>query len=133
MKLKTLPWIAIVRSAALTVITWAIVSAALWFAAQSFPAIETVFSLFLRQPMNLISNLGIGILLGVLAFTLLDNSEGRLTVPMMWFLVLAVTVGMVFYEYVPIRLYRLLAVNFNQPTLVGLVLGVFWKGRRYWR
>ncbi len=130
--LKSTPWLAIGRAAFLAVVAWAFLSALLWIASQSIPIFASLLNLLLGQPISLLTNVIIGVGIGGLATLRLEKSEQILNTTSLWCLVVAVTVGMLIYDYFPIGIYRLI-IRFNQPTLIGLMLGVFWKGRKYWR
>lgn len=131
--LKSFPWFSIIKSSFIAVLAWAILSYLLWLASQSVPAINEFFSLILTQPFNLLTSLGVGFLIGTFALFVFDRFEKRHTIAQLWFLVLSLTIGLLFYELFPIRVYRLLAIKFSQMLLIGLILGIFVSGRRWWR
>lgn len=121
------------RSAFLAVFAWALVSCFLWFSAQSIPAISSMLSLLWATPMNVISNVGVGFLIGAFALFLLEKNERLLNFTQLWILVIFAVVGLFFYHWFPFRIYRILGFTFSQYSVIGLVLGIFLCGRKHWR
>jgi hypothetical protein len=87
----------------------------------------------LRFPWSLLVMSGVGIGIGALAVILVETLCPRLAIhsSTLWALVLCLLLGL----WIKLLLYLpgLFVVSFSQSLLVGLVLGVFGKGRRYWR
>lgn len=83
-----------------------------------------IFSLFT------IGAIGLGI--GALAVFLLETVEKRVFINagVLWALILCLIIGLIIRSYIPIPA---LLTDINQMQLVGIILGVFWKGKRYWR
>lgn len=83
-----------------------------------------IFSLFT------IGAIGVGI--GALAVFLLETVEKRVFINagVLWALILCLIIGLIIRSYIPIPA---LLTDINQMQLVGIILGVFWKGKRYWR
>lgn len=94
---------------------------------------KQLLSEWLRFPWSLLVGVGVGIGIGALAVILVETLLPRLTLhaSTLWALVLCLLLGL----WIKLLLYLpgLFVVSFSQSLLVGLVLGVFWKGRRYWR
>ena len=131
--LKSIPWFSIIKSSFIAVLGWACLSYLLLFISQTVPPIQGFLSLFLMQPVNLLTSLGVGFLIGAFALFLFERFEKYLTVTQLWFLVLASAIGMFFYEWFPIRIYRLLGISFSQAMLIGIILGIFISGKKHWR
>ncbi len=131
--LKSIPWLSILKSSFLAVLGWALISCLLWIGSQNIPALQAFFTLLLAQPMNLMTNIGVGFLIGAFALFLFEKSERLLTVTQLWFLVLFLAIGMLVYKLFPFPIYRLLAISYSQATLIGIILGIFLCGKKHWR
>ena len=77
-----------------------------------------------------ISAIGVGI--GALAVFLLETLKKQVFINagVLWSLILCLIVGLIIRSYIPIPAFL---TDVNQLQLVGVILGVFWKGKRYWR
>lgn len=77
-----------------------------------------------------ISAIGGGI--GALAVFLLETLKKQVFINagVLWALILCLIVSLIIRNYIPILAFL---TNINQLQLVGMILGVFWKGKRYWR
>lgn len=131
--LKSIPWFSIIKSSFIAVVGWACLSFVLQSVSQLVAPIQGLLSLFQSQPLNLLTSIGVGFLIGAFALFLFERFEKYLTVTQLWFLVLASALGMFFYEWFPIRIYRLLGISFSQAMLIGIILGIFVSGKRHWR
>jgi hypothetical protein len=131
--LKSIPWLSLLKSSALAVIGWALVSTLLYFGNQYVPGLQGFFALLLAPPMNLITNTLVGCLIGAFSLFLLEKSERFLNTTHLWFLVLALAIGMLVYTWSPFRIYRLLGISYSQGTLIGIILGIFGFGNKHWR
>lgn len=82
--------------------------------------------------LSLLTVGAIGAGIGALAVFLLETLENRISinVSVLWSLILCLVIGLIIRNYLPIPA---LLTDVNQIQLVGIILGVFWKGRRYWR
>ncbi len=83
-----------------------------------------IFSLFT------IGAIGIGI--GALAVFLLETIKKQVFINagVLWSLILCLIIGLIIRSYIPIPA---VFTDVNQMQLIGIILGVFWKGKRYWR
>lgn len=130
--MKSIPWLSLLKSSALAVIGWALVSALLYFGNQHVPGLQGFFALLLAPPMNLLTNIAVGCLIGAFSLFLLEKSERSLNTKKLWFLVLALAVGMLVYKWFPFPIYRLLGISYSQATLIGIIFGIFGFGNRHW-
>ena len=131
--MKSIPWLSLLKSAFLAVFGWALVSALLWMGNQNIPALQSFFALLLAPPMNLMTNIGVGALIGIFSLVLLEKSERFLSVSQLWLLVLFLAVGMLVYRWFPFPIYRLLGISYSQATLFGIIMGIFGFGHKHWR
>ncbi len=83
-----------------------------------------IFSLFT------IGAIGVGI--GALSVFLLETIKKLIFINagVLWSLILCLIIGLIIRSYIPIPA---LLTDVNQIQLIGIILGVFWKGKRYWR
>lgn len=87
----------------------------------------------LFQPITaLITLVLIGALMGALAVYLLEvlPPHTAINAGVLWAQVGCLLVGLALLSLVPLVGALL---NFNQGMLIGILLGVFWRGKRYWR
>jgi hypothetical protein len=129
------PWGSILRTTALTTLVGAFVNSLLYVIHQHIAVGETALNFLRQPPLGMLTYIGIGYLLGALGLVLFDRNEKGIGIYIstLWFLILALIVGLLTYDLLPIRIYRLWFPLFNQVTLIGLVLGVFWTGKKFWR
>ncbi len=82
--------------------------------------------------LSLLTVGAIGAGIGALALFLLETLEKCISInaSVLWSLILCLVIGLIIRNYIPIPA---LLTAVNQIQLVGIILGVFWKGKRYWR
>lgn len=82
--------------------------------------------------LSLLTVGAIGAGIGVLAVFLLETIEKRIYInaSVLWSLILCLVIGLMIRNYIPIPA---LLTDVSEIQLFGIILGVFWKGRRYWR
>jgi hypothetical protein len=133
-RLATLPWLTLWQNALLTVviaialdILLLLASYNLWLAIPGSGRFLSSGGLF-RLLLSLLAAAGIG----ALAVMLMERffSHTRLDSGTLWALVGCL--ALLLYGYSLLPLPRLL-VGFSYPQFVGLLLGLFSKGRRHWR
>ncbi len=142
-QLRYLPWrsLAIIAS-----ITFAIVIAIellLWMlfnqlaqGTQSNVTRTLVFARYLPFLIFLIGSAsGLGV--GALAVFLLETLDKQVFINagVLWALILCLIIGLMIRVYIPIPNVNIpiILVGANIIQLTGIVVGVFWKGKRYWR
>ena len=103
------------------------------WAYQAIPPLNAVLSIFLRYPVNLITKIGVGFVVGAFALLLYAKPSRDLSTVQLWCLVLFSAIGMFVYDFSLIRPYRLLGLNFGPFMLAGIVAGIFLCGRKSWR
>lgn len=95
--------------------------------------IVRILAATLYSPILSLFTIGaIGIGIGALAVFLLETVEKRVFINagVLWALILCLIIGLIIRSYIPIQA---LLTDVDQMQLVGIILGVFWKGKRYWR
>ena len=94
-------------------------------------AIGQALTLLFNGPLGILVSFAIPIGIGALAVYLLENLYRlRIDTGVLWALVLCLAVCLVVRSLLPIRK---ALVEMNEIQLIGIAIGVFWKGRPYWR
>jgi hypothetical protein len=131
-QLKYLPWFQLALTGFATALIVFIVEVLLAVSAQAIPGVASVLQVLFSPLLALIMEFAIAFGIGILAVYWLEKVYPRLVIStgVLWALVLCTVLAILVKSFLP------LAVNFvqlNQILLVGILVGVFWKGRRYWR
>ncbi len=137
-QLKYLPWRSLFIIAGMTFIIVTTIELLLWLTYNQLDqgtqfAILNLLAATLYSPLLSLLTVGaIGVGIGALGVFLLETLEKRVFINagVLWSLILCLIIGLVIRNYIPIPA---LLTGVNQMQLVGIILGVFWKGKRYWR
>ena len=131
-RLKLLPWREMLQIAAL--VNCIVVGLELflvwgWIQSEVF---GKIFTLLFGSPLGILIPFAIAVGMGALAVYFLEywQQQFLLNRTTLWVLVLCVLLGLVLKSFLPIP--PLLA-NLSEESLIGVTVGVFWKGRPYWR
>lgn len=129
--LKFLPWLTLFQVAALAT-GLAFVVEILLIVGTQFPAINQLLELLFQPPLALFVLLAAAVGLGALSMLILERFYQRVVIntSVLWALILCVMVMLM------ARSLLQLPVLFLAPdytTLMGVLLGVFWQGKAYWR
>lgn len=97
-----------------------------------FQVVNILRATLYSPALSLLTVGAIGAGIGALAVFLLETLEKRISInaSVLWSLILCLVIGLIVRNYIPIPA---LLTDVNQIQLVGIILGVFWKGKRYWR
>ena len=126
---KQQPWLPLSKVAALTTVLVAVLeNLFIWVLTQS----ETFRLLLFSRPLAIIWFMAAAIGVGVLGVYICERWQSQvfLKTSSLWALVLCLIVGLLLKSQLPI-LPGL--VGFSMNAVIGVILGVFWKGRPYWR
>ena len=131
-RLKLLPWREMLQIAAL--VNCIVVGLELflvwgWIQSEVF---GKIFTLLFGSPLGILIPFAIAVGMGALAVYFLEywQQQFLLNRTTLWVLVLCVLLGLVLKSFLPIP--PLLA-SLSEEALIGVLVGVFWKGRPYWR
>lgn len=132
-RLKFLPWVALLQVALVTV---AIATAFDVVISQIFVAIPValgVLTKVLSSPLSLLIELAIAVGIGALGVAILERWFQRIPITnaSLWALVPCLALWLLLLSFLPISLALMPQISIFQ--IVGTALGVFWKGRSYWR
>lgn len=142
-KLKYIPWRSLFIIAGITFAITTAIEILLWLLfnqldrdSQSEIVRTLVFAPYL--PFLIFStSFASGIGIGALAVYLLETIDKQvfITASVLWSLILCLLVGLVVRSYLPIPdvPIPLILIGTSSLHLISIVLGVFWKGKRYWR
>ncbi|EGJ33981.1 MULTISPECIES: hypothetical protein [Moorena] len=129
---KQQPWLALSKVAAFTtVLVVALENLLIWVLTQS-EIFRPVSVLLFSRPLVIIWFFAATIGVGVLGVYICERWQSQLLLntSSLWALVLCLIVGLLLKSQLPIPPGL---VGFSMNSLIGVILGVFWKGRPYWR
>lgn len=131
-QLKYLPWLALAQAAALAVFLVVVLDVLLQLAYGRSEIVRQVLEILFGQPLGLLTSLLIAVGIGALGVYVLEklNSSLRITAGILWAMVLCLMLAQAFKSLLPPPTVLL---GLNQTNFIGIMLGVFWRGRRYWR
>jgi len=118
--------------AALAVVIVFVGEVVLLQSAQRIALVRDILTLLLAPPLGLLVIIGMGVCAGMLGVWLLENIRKDILINsgVLWALV-----GCLVLQFFVRQTLTFLPalIQLNQSTLVGIVLGVFVQGKRYWR
>jgi hypothetical protein len=131
-RLKYLPWLQLSLTAFATTLITFVVETVLGVGLTYSPVVQTVLTLLFAPPLGIITLFAIALGIGALAVYWLERVYPRIIINtgVLWALVLCVIVAFFLKSLLP------LPVNLVTPSqfvMVGILVGIFWRGRRYWR
>ncbi len=132
-RLKFLPWIPLLQISLITVLIAIALDVLLTRTAVAVPVIFNLLSKLLSSPIGVLIGLAVPVGIGALAVAILERwfQQVMITNATLWALVPCVALWLFLKSLVPIP--TALVPDISIVSLVGVVLGVFWKGRPYWR
>lgn len=131
-RLKILPWRSLLQSAALTSALTAVLELALAEAIHSVQIIENALRLLYSPPLGTFMVFLVPLGMGALSVYWLEMWQQQyiLNASSLWALVACLLFTLFIKTLLPIPP---ILVGLSQLTLIGIMIGVFWKGRSYWR
>jgi hypothetical protein len=131
-RLKFLPWLPLFQVAALTVFFALVLDVLLAIALVQMPLLQPSWEVLLSPPVGIMLMLAIAFGIGILAVYLLERLHPDIVInaSILWALVLCVLLMLALESLLHLPMFL---VSLNQTTLMGMVVGVFWRGRAYWR
>ena len=129
-RLKQLPWLSLFLDALLTVLCVSILEIVLLLVATSVPIVTQIVTVLLSPPLGILTEIAIGLGVGALAVVLLERFFPRIRIDSgsLWALLLCLILAIAVKTQLALQL-----VNLSQTVMMGMLVGVFWYGRRYWR
>lgn len=128
--LKYLPWIPLLQASVVTTI-FAIAVDLLLFLSFLVPVVQTVALQLLNSPLEILIRLGAAVGVGALGVVVLKRWFRQIVVTnsILWALVPCLLLCLFLKSVLGLPAPLLPALDYT--VLVGVVLGVFWRGRRY--
>lgn len=131
-RLKFLPWLLMLQVSTLTTLIVAVLDFLLALGYTQSLVIKRALSLLYSPPLGLLVVFAVSVGVGALAVYLLERLYSQVTIntATLWALVLCLAVCLVLRSLLPIPAFL---VNLDETKLICILVGVFWKGRPYWR
>ncbi|WP_254173418.1 peptide chain release factor 1 [Planktothrix pseudagardhii] len=131
-RFKNLPWIPLLQNVALTYLIVAIAEILMiWGITQSL-ALRKMIQILYAPPLDLLILFGVGVGVGALVIYLIEIRPSKvfLNTTCLWVLFLCLLITLFIYKSIfpPVLL-----LSTSQITIMGILIGLFWKGRNYWR
>jgi len=134
-RLKFLPWRSLFLISSLVTLIFIVLDLFLTLGYNFSPAIARVINLLYGGSLGVLVQFGVVVGVGALAVYLLEKlfPNVMLNTAVLWALVLCLVVCLLLRSLLPIPPDVLVNLDDNQVQLMAIVIGVFWKGRPYWR
>ncbi|WP_416667149.1 peptide chain release factor 1 [Egbenema bharatensis] len=131
-QLKYLPWLSLALTGFATALMVFIGEVILLVSAQYVPGVANVLQILFSPVLVMVVWFAIAFGIGTLAVYWLEKVYPRLviTAGVLWALVLCVILAILVKSLLPLTVNL---VGVDQILMAGILVGVFWKGRRYWR
>ncbi len=129
-RLKRLPWKSLAQATILTVIVVSLLEFGIFLLAQVASLRPVLMTLFL-PPLGIVTMLAIALGVGALAVLLLERVDRfSISTSSLWALILCLAVAFLLRQLFPLP-FGIFSIDY--PQFVTMVVGVFWKGRPYWK
>jgi hypothetical protein len=132
-RLQVFPWKELVRVSALSLVLFVIVDILLQVGQAYSPVTQRVINFILSMPvLTLLLNQSGGLGLGALSVAVLERFYRNvyITAGSLWALFACLLLGLLIVYSLPVPG---LIIGLGQIPLLGLVVGIFWKGRSHCR
>lgn len=130
-RLKRLPWFVLFQVAIATAIAAIAVGWIIGFST-TIPTLQPIFKLLLSPVLGMITLFAIAVGVGALAVFMFERLHPSLiTTGSLWALVLCLAIVLLIAGFAGLLPLGLIGISY--PQLVGMVVGVFWKGQPYWK
>lgn len=131
-RFKQLPWRILLQVAVLTAIAVILLETALLALIWVIPALEAVLQLLFSPTLALFTLLAAAVGAGALSVVILERFR-RVVINAGSLWALIACVALVFWLVDLLRLFPIGLVGVARSGLVGILLGVFFKGQPYWK
>ncbi|GAB4459616.1 MAG: hypothetical protein OHK0037_05360 [Elainellaceae cyanobacterium] len=130
-RIRQLPWLPLFQTAGYAVVGLFAVELVLWWGNSRLPFVARANDLIFSPPLDMLIVLSIAIGVGALAVHLLDQFQRTI------FINLGVLWGLIACLVVMVWVRSLSGIPSllppSQVALMGLIIGVFWRGKNHWR
>ena len=131
-RLKRLPWLVLLQVAILTAIATIVLETALIASISVIPPLENALQLLLSPNLAFFTLLAAALGVGALSVVILERFQ-RVVINAGSLWALIACLALVFWLVDLLRLFPLGLVGVARSGFVGILLGVFFKGERYWK
>jgi hypothetical protein len=133
-RLKFLPWRPLFLLSSLVTLIVVVLDFLLTIGYNLSPVLARIITLMYSGSLGIIVQFAGVVGVGVLAVYLLEKIFSNVTVntAVLWTLVLCLTLCLILRSFLPIP-EILVSIYNNETQLIAIVIGIFWKGRPYWR
>lgn len=133
-RLKFLPWRSLFLLSGLVTLIVIVIDLLLIISYDLSPALAQAIGLMYGGSLGILVQFAGVVGVGALAVYLLEKFFSNVSVNtgVLWALVFCLTVCLVVRAFVPIP-ERVVSLYNNEMQLIAIIIGVFWKGRPYWR
>ncbi|HIK55072.1 MAG TPA: peptide chain release factor 1 [Synechococcales cyanobacterium M55_K2018_004] len=130
-QLKRLPWLTLLQVAALAVVAITLLEGLLLLGYGSVPLLQRMLQLLFSPPLDILMVVLVSGALGAIAVFFLEQLKRDIyiTTGVLWALVPCLILWILLRGFLPIPA----LISPNQTSLIGIVLGIFMYGRKYWR
>ncbi|MFM7424711.1 MAG: peptide chain release factor 1 [Elainella sp.] len=131
-RLRQLPWVPLFLISLLTLFWASVLELLLGFGSVYVPLINRALGMLFMPPLNVIMGLAVAVGLGALAVLFLEIVYPQLLINsgVLWALVLCLFLLVVVRSILPIPT---ILLEPSYSMLIGSMLGIFLKGKPYWR
>lgn len=131
-RLKYLPWISLLQVGLITILI-AIAIDGLLILGLNVPTVFTIIARLLNSPFAILLELAIAAGFGALAVTILERwfRQVILNTATLWALVPCLALWLLLRPLLPVPV--LITPSVDMTSLACITLGIFWKGKSYWR
>ena len=131
-RFKSQPWKPLSLIALATVAIVSVIDYLLIFLLSNSEQFRSSISFLFSPPLGMLIPLAVAAGIGVLGVYICDQfrSQVFLNAGSLWALVLCLVIALALSGFIPFQSFL---VRFSYPALLGIIVGVFGKGRRYWR
>ncbi|MBW4489420.1 MAG: peptide chain release factor 1 [Trichocoleus desertorum ATA4-8-CV12] len=131
-RLKFLPWRSLALLTLATFVIVAVIEVILGLGYTQVSVVRAVLNPLFGAPWVVLTLLAAGFGIGVLAVFLLETKWPQVSINagVLWALVLCLILGAVIRSLMPLPI---ILVSPGQTQFMGFLVGIFWRGRPYWR
>ena len=131
-RLKFLPWRSLLQVATLTTLIVIVLEFLLTLGFIQSAVIERTLSFIYTGSLGLLITFATAVGIGAIAVYILERFYKQVIInsAILWALVLCLALLFLLKSLIPLTP---ILIRLDQTQLIGIILGVFWKGRPYWR
>ena len=131
-RLKFLPWRSLLQVSTLTTLIVIVLEFLLTLGFIQSAVIEHTLSFIYTGSLGLLITFATAVGIGAIAVYILERFYKQVIInsAILWALVLCLALLFLLKSLIPLTP---ILIRLDQTQLIGIILGVFWKGRPYWR